>query len=176
GDGLALVGFCSCPKPVGAMKETIAMVVTTNKQAVVRSFFIIVSDASDRLYCYSLLKRSLLTVPLLSVNPDNALRWFRVNLNTTNSSLTTVLKASANAGVRRMSCHDIVRKNFGSTNNNKGELVFLKRLQDSTHIDFIDRGGHFTFRARHLAHREISHGVEGEVVSPPILKRRQGNG
>ncbi len=33
----------SCPKTVGEVKVTIAMVVTTNKQAVVISFFIIVS-------------------------------------------------------------------------------------------------------------------------------------
>jgi hypothetical protein len=43
GDELAVAGFFSCPNPVGAMKETMAMVVTTNKQAMVRSFFIIVT-------------------------------------------------------------------------------------------------------------------------------------
>ena len=41
-NGLASALFDSCPKTVGAMKETVATIVTTNKQAVVRNFFIIV--------------------------------------------------------------------------------------------------------------------------------------
>ena len=44
GDELTLAVVFSCPKAVGAVKEIIATVVTTNKQPLVRSLFMIVAS------------------------------------------------------------------------------------------------------------------------------------
>ena len=43
GDALVFVVLCSCPRTFGVMDETSAMAVTTNIQAMVRTFFIIVA-------------------------------------------------------------------------------------------------------------------------------------